>query len=370
MITDRRTLMAGALALSAGPALARDAGVNDATLDAVFAEHAPVALGAAVVGKDGVTWSGVRGVRQVGGSEPVSIRDRWHLGSNTKAMTAALYARLVEQGRARWDAPLNELFPDIVIDAGWAGRTLEDFLHHRAGLADATAMGMPWLMTARADPRSLPEQRTALTAAFLNAAPAGTPGAFGYANGNYVIAGAAIERITGGSWEDAMTAELFAPLGMTSAGFGPPQTDADGGANAWAHVGEGAARQAVAPGPNADNPLALGPAGTVHATLEDYARFLAVFLNEGAGWLTPASVQRLSTPVETPPPAYAAGWIVLPTRPWAQGRPLVHEGSNTMWHVVAAVAPKAGVAIVTVVNEGLGNPAPNALMERLVGALA
>lgn len=369
MIIDRRTLMAGAFALTASPALARDTSAQDAALDAVFAEHAPVALGAAVVGRDGATWSGVRGVRQVGGTDPVSIRDRWHLGSNTKAMTAALYARLVEQGRARWDAPLTELFPDIVIDAGWADRTIEDFLHHRAGLAEATAMGMPWLMTARADPRSLPEQRTALTAAFLNTAPAGTPGAFGYANGNYVIAGAAIERITGGSWEDAMTAEVFTPLGMTSAGFGAPETNADGGANAWAHVGDGAARQAVAPGPNADNPLALGPAGTVHATLEDYARFLAVFLNDGGGWLTPENVQRLGKPTETPPPAYAAGWIVLPGQPWAKGPALAHEGSNTMWHVVAAVAPKAGVGLVTVVNEGLANPAPNALLQGLVGTL-
>ncbi|RZJ85712.1 MAG: class A beta-lactamase-related serine hydrolase [Brevundimonas sp.] len=365
MITDRRTLMAAALALTATPALARDSAAADAALDAVFAEHAPVALGAAIIGREGVTWSGVRGVRQAGGGDPVSIRDRWHLGSNTKAMTAALYARLVEQGRARWDAPLNELFPDLVIDAGWEGCTIETFLHHCAGLADATAMGLPWLMTARADPRSLPDQRTALAAAFLNAPPAGTPGNFAYANGNYVIVGAAIERITGGSWEDAMTAEVFTPLGMASAGFGPPTANADGGANAWAHTGAG--RQAVAPGPAADNPAALGPAGTVHATLEDYARFLAVFMGEGAGWLTPESVARLSTPVETPPPAYAAGWIVLPTRAWAQGRPLVHEGSNTMWHVVAAVAPKAGKAAVTVVNEGLANAAPGALMERLVG---
>jgi D-alanyl-D-alanine carboxypeptidase len=367
MTLSRRFLIAGAAALTTTPALARHAEGPDAALDAVFAEHGPVALGAALVGRDGLTWSGVRGVRQVGGTDPVSIRDRWHLGSNTKAMTAALYARLAEQRRARWDAPLHELFPDIVIDAGWAGRTIEDFLRHRAGLSDSTAMGLPWLMTARADPRSLEDQRTALVAAFLNAPPSGTPGDFAYANGNYVIAGAAIERLTGGSWEAAMIAEVFTPLGMTSAGFGAPQTNADGGANAWGHVGEGGARQAMTPDAAADNPAALGPAGTVHATLEDYGRFLAVFLNDGAGWLTPDSVARLTTPVETPPPAYAGGWIVLPTRPWAKGRPLAHEGSNTLWHVAAAVAPEAGRAVVTVVNEGLANPAPGALMARLVG---
>lgn len=370
MLIDRRTLMTATAGLAAAtPAFAWDAETPDQALDAVFAATTPVALAGAIVRPDGLAWSGVRGVRRFGGSDPVSIRDRWHLGSNTKAMTAALFARLVEQGKARWDAPLAELFPGVAIDAGWGEATIETFMHHRAGLADSTAMGTPWLMTARADPRSLPEQRAALATAFLSAPPAGTPGEFAYGNGNYVIVGAAIERITGQPWEDAMTAEVFTPLGMSSAGFGPPLTNADGGENAWAHAGAGAARQALDPTGIADNPLALGPAGTAHMTLEDYGRFLRVFLSDGAGWLTPDSVARLVTPVETPPPAYAAGWIVTPSRPWAQGRVLAHEGSNTLWHVVAAVAPQADVAFITVVNEGLENPAPNALLQRLIATL-
>lgn len=372
MQIDRRTVITAAAGLAvAGPATARDVETPDQALDAVFAAAAPVALAGAIVRPDGLSWSGVRGVRRLGGSDPVSVHDRWHLGSNTKAMTAALFAKLVEQGRARWDAPLAELFPGVAIDAGWDGATVETFLHHRAGLSDGTAMGMTWLMTARGDPRSLPEQRAALAAAFLSSPPAGTPGQFAYGNGNYVIVGAVIEHLTGQSWEDAMAAELFTPLGMTSAGFGPPLTNADGGANAWAHTGSGGSRQAIDPAnPGADNPLALGPAGTAHMTLADYGRFLAVFLNRSAGWLTPESVTRLTRPAEGAPPAYAAGWGVVSERPWARGPVLTHDGSNTMWHVTTVVAPGADFAIVAVVNEGLDNPAPEQLIQRLVGTLA
>ena len=94
MITDRRTVLAASLAvagLSALPARAEVA-AYDAVLDGVFAETRPVALAAGVVTREGLAWSAVRGVRRFGGDDPATLDDRWHLGSNTKAMTAALYA--------------------------------------------------------------------------------------------------------------------------------------------------------------------------------------------------------------------------------------------------------------------------------------
>ena len=239
-------------------------------------------------------------------------------------------------------------------------------MHHRAGLDEAGVMGVPWLMSARADPRSLREQRAAIVAAALARPPAGAPGTFAYANANYVVVGAAIETLLDQAWEDAMRTEMFAPLAMTSAGFGPPA-----GENAWGHRGEGAARIAMEPAhPGADNPLAMGPAGTAHMTLADYARFLGLFLNDGGGWLTPATVAALTTPPEGAPPPYAGGWIVLPGRPWAAGGPvLTHDGSNTMWHVTAAVAPAAGLALVAASNDGeAGRAACQTLLPRLITA--
>lgn len=370
MHLDRRRLLALAAAapaaLGAGAALARDP-AREAALDEVFETARPVALAAAVVTRDGIVWSGVRGVRRVGQADPVTVADRWHLGSNTKAMTAAVLARLIQQGRTRWRTPLAEAFPGLTIHPGWGDAVLEDFMHHRAGLLDAAVMGREWLMTARADPRSLPEQRAAIVEKALSAPPAGAPGQFAYGNANYVLVGAALERITGAAWEDLMRAELFEPLGLASAGFGAPA----GADNAWGHRGAGDQRVAMPPDhPGADNPAALGPAGTAHMALADYGRFLEAMMGGRPDWLGPDSLERLTTPPPGDPPAYACGWGVG-EQPWGgiggPGPVLGHDGSNTLWHVSAAVAPRRGLAIVTASNEGAaGRAACQALGRRLV----
>ena len=376
MTMNRRSLLT-AFALTpatvvAGRAFARQVQGPEAAVAEVFETAAPVALGAALIGREGLMWSGVRGVRRSGAPDPVTTADRWHLGSNTKAMTAAVFARLVEQGRARWTMPLAEAFPDLTVDAGWAGATLDDFMRHRAGLTDAAVMGREWLMTARADPRSLPEQRRAIAAAALAAPPPGAPGQFAYGNANYVLVGAAIERIAGAAWEDVMRAELTGPLGMESAGFGAP-TAADGShANAWGHRGMGGQMVAMAPDhPGADNPKALGPAGTAHMNLDDYGRFLAAMMGARPDWLGADSLRRLTTPPsDLTPPAYACGWGVR-EQPWGgaggPGPVLGHDGSNTMWHCSAMVAPERGLALVAVANDGAaGRVACQTLLQRLI----
>lgn len=376
MTLNRRSLLT-ALALApataaAGRVLARPADAPEAVLGEVFEAAAPVALGAAVIGRDGVAWSGVRGVRRAGTADTVTTDDRWHLGSNTKAMTAAVFARLVEQGRARWEMPLAEAFPDLAIDPAWGGATLDDFMRHRAGLTDAAVMGRDWLMTARADPRSLPEQRRAIAAAALAAPPPGTPGQFAYGNANYVLVGAAIERIAGAAWEDVMRAELFGPLALDSAGFGPPLAADGSSENAWGHRDMGGQKLAMPPDhPGADNPQALGPAGTAHMRLDDYGRFLAAMMGSRPDWLGGESLRRLAAPpAGSSPPAYACGWGVR-QQPWGgaggPGPVLGHDGSNTLWYCSVLMAPERGLALVAVANDGgAGRPACQALLQRLV----
>jgi CubicO group peptidase (beta-lactamase class C family) len=102
--------------------------------------------------------------------------------------------------------------------------------------------------------------------------------AYLYSNLGYVIAGAVVERTLSKSWEEAISELVFAPLGMTSAGFGglgtPGLID-----QPWGHNVDG--RPVPKNGPAVDNPAVLGPAGTVHATLRDWAKFVADQLRAG-----------------------------------------------------------------------------------------
>lgn len=366
MFATRRALLGGFAALplvSALPAMARirpGEPAAEAALDAVFAEAAPPALAAGIVTREGLAWSGVRGVRRAGSDAQATTDDRWHLGSNTKAMTAAVFARLVDRGRARWAMPLAEAFPALSIDQAWSAITLDDLMHHRAGLLDAALLDRAWLMAAHADQRPLPEQRAEFAARALGAPPAGPVGQFAYGNGNYIVLGAAIETITGQPWETVMAAELYGPLGLTTAGFGAPQDPAP-----WGHrSGVG-----VDPAGFADNPRALGPAGTAHMSLADYARFIAAMMGGRPDWLTDETRRHLLTPAAGAPPAYAAGWGVG-TAPWAgaggPGPTITHNGSNTMWFATVLAAPERGLGFIALSNDGVsGQRACTSLVRRL-----
>ncbi len=346
MVTRRHSLALLAAATTApGPALARTPQAPAIDLAAILAASGAPAVGGVWLQGGEVVWQGVAGRRAVENDTSVDVADPWHLGSNTKAMTAALVARHVEHGRLGWEARLGELLPDIAMDAAWRETPLVSLLAHEAGLLDSGLIGPAWLIRARADTRSLPAQRQAFAAEALSRPPAGPPGTFAYGNANYIVAGAALEALTGQSWEAQMQAELFDPLGMAGAGFGPPAGDAARG-----HQEVAGQLQSLAPeSPGADNPAALGPAGTVHASLADYARFLAVF-TEAGDWLTAESVARLATP-SRPAASYALGWG-LTRQPWASGPVLVHEGSNTRWHAIALVDRDGGRALATVSNGG------------------
>ena len=368
MIASRRTLLTGLAALPAALALPRLAHAQDraaragAALDAAFV-GGPPAMAAAVVGPQGLIWSGVRGVRRAGGDEPATLDQRWHLGSNGKAMTAVLYGRLVEQGRARWGATLQTLFPDAAIDPALAPVTIDDLLCHRSGLLDRDILSREVLMAGHQDQRPARDQRSDFAAIVLGKPPTGPRGTFAYGNVNYTLAGAAIERLTGQPWEEVMAAELFTPLGMTSVGHGAPQ-----GENPWGHRMMGDQLAAVDPARGADNPAFMGPAGRMHMTVADYARFLSLYLSGGGGAVRPETLAHLLTPPQGPPPAYAYGWGLQTGQAWAAGGPaLAHEGSNTMWHAIARVAPQRGLAVLSLANERTrGAPANQALAQALI----
>lgn len=312
-------------------------------LDKLVAIKAAPGMSAALAHPKEIAFIASAGVRKI--DDPARIRsdDAWHIGSDTKAMTAALYARLVDQKKAKWGVSLAELFPRLTLDPVWRTITLEEMLSHRAGLED---VAIPWLIARRADHRPLPEQRLETVKEALSKPPAMKVGAYSYANLDYIILGAAIEEITGKPWEEMIEAEVFKPLGMKSAGFGPPQGDAPEG-HVVTPIGH---LVAVGQGPNADNPPALGPAGTVHVSLEGWSKFLRVFFDPKQAFLSADSLKHLTTPAPGPGPAYACGWGVIEDK--ALGRMLAHTGSNKMWFAEATILLDHGAATLVAANSG------------------
>lgn len=332
-----------------------DAGIHELTaaLEDIRATRDIPALAAALVDNDGVVDIAATGTRVRGGTEAVTTADPFHLGSNTKAMTATLAAMLVDDGVLAWDMSVAELFPDLDIHDGYASATLRMLLAHRAGAWGNILDHVDELADLPED-APLDEQRAYIAAVALASPPDSPPGdAFIYSNTGYIIVGAALERLTDTTWEQLITTRLFEPLGMDSCGFGPPMGDAP-----WGHY---ESNGMLVPAEGADNPAFFGPAGTVHCALADWAAFARAHLlgAHGAGALVSAeSFEALHAP--WPGGDYAAGWVVVDHPDL--GRILAHDGSNSLWYARIIVAPDVDHALLVATNAA-NAPAQQAVNE-------
>lgn len=380
MVSGRRLLAVvgvGALcACSDVNPMADDAGVLgdgglEAVLESIRATHNVPSLAAAVVLDGSIAESGAVGLRAVDASEVVTTADRWHLGSLTKAMTGTLVGVLVEDGLLTWETTVAEVFPDLVgkIHSEYETVRVEELLHHTAGLLEDVTRAPSW-SSLRTDGDPIVDSRLRFAIELLSFPPEAARGTYLYTNAGYVVVGAMLERLTGSFWEDLVTSRVFGPLGMTSTGFGAPGQPGVL-SQPRGHEPQGGSWIALEPGFDADNPPQLGPAGTVHSTIEDYARFIRVHLDGARGISGLVSTDTWSA-LHTPAPGteYAGGWGVT-DHPWAHGLVLQHTGTNTVWFAGAVLAPARNIGLMAFTNAGgdaageATDEAVRALMDRV-----
>jgi CubicO group peptidase (beta-lactamase class C family) len=335
------TLICLALSLGATPA---DADMVPETMVAAVLGGSLAPGAGAGVYRDGKVAIAAKGLRAKGRPEAVEEGDLWHIGSDTKSMTATLVARLAEAGRINWDDTVGAVLGGVIdgINPAYASMTYADLLSHRSGLAANLGLFSTLGLAGSLADRDMMTDRRSYAGKVLTRPPEGTPGAFLYSNAGYVVAGAMLQQTTGQTWEALIAAEVFDPLGLASAGFGPPGTPGaiDQPRGHKARLLGGLAP--VEPGPAADNVPALGPAGTVHLSIADMMRYLAAHAVSDPAFLSPASWVRL----HSPPPGgdYAMGWNV------EEGGRLAHNGSNTLWFARMAIWPNRGRAAFLVAN--------------------
>jgi CubicO group peptidase (beta-lactamase class C family) len=350
-------------------------------LEHILKKYDLPALAGAIVTSKGLSAVGAVGVRKYGTDTPVTVDDQFHLGSDTKAMTATMLATLVEEGKLSWSTTLEQVFPDLA--AGPQGRmnpaygkvTLEQLLAHRAGFTDASWPQGKDFGDMHALPGTPREQRAAYVAMVLSEPPVSEPGStFLYSNRSYAVAGAMAERVANDSWEHLMQKRIFQPLDMQSCGFGamgtPGVKDPKKIDQPWQHKLLLTLHRAIEPGPRSDNPQVLGPAGTVHCSIVDWGKFVTAHLRgeQGEpGILKPETFKRLHTPSFGGD--YAFGWLVV-DRPWAGGRALNHAGSNTMNFAVVWMAPAKDFAVLVMTNQGDTFPACDATAAALIAHLS
>lgn len=366
---DLLTSPALAALAAAAPAKRATYATLDAKMQPYLARSSLPALAAAVVHDGHIVTAGAVGTRRVGASIPVTIDDRFHIGSDTKAMTALLAAMLVESGKLRWDATVSGVFPELAaaMAANVGAITLEQLLSHTSGIPSDNPAQDKLLVQSFARPGNLDELRYWVVANLVKQRLQSQPGAqFAYSNLGYTLAGAMIERVGRKTWEELVAERIFDPLGLSSAGFGPQSSLGRVDAPLGHRTLPDGSLKAMLAGPNGDNPEVIAPAGTVHLSVLDFAAWAG--WHAGAGKRGPALVQqpnfeKLHAMVVTMPPKPDApvgtpssgsyglgiGQVALPFSPEPF---LFHGGSNEMNLAYILLQPKYDFAMVMMTNRG------------------
>ena len=324
------------------------------------------AIAAAVV-KDGkVISAGAVGTRRAGADIPVTTNDRFHLGSDTKAMTALLVAMLVEEGKLRWDTTIGEVFPELAdkMDPGLRRVKLEQLLSHTSGIPTDNEDIVKVFLETMSQDGNLDEMRYWLVQQWSKRPLESDPGSkFAYSNMGYTILGAMIERIGKKTWDEQITERIFIPLQLRTAGLGPQSSLGKIDAPLGHAIVDGKVR-AVLAGPNGDNPAIIGPAGIAHMSVLDFACWAGWNAGEGKrgpALVEPETMRKLHTPVISMPEKknaapgtpsggkYALGWGEL-TVDWASYPLLYHGGSNNMNLAHIWLDTKRDFAMVIVAN--------------------
>jgi CubicO group peptidase (beta-lactamase class C family) len=322
----------------------------------------------AVVQNGEVVYQQGFGVRELGGSEPVTPETLMMIGSITKPMTATMAATVVDDGELTWDTPVVDLLPSFAV----ADPTLTEQLSIRNAFCACT--GLP-----QRDPEFIfnsatltPERLITSVRNFPLTAPLGEQ--FQYSNqmfgiGGYAAAIAAEPEETDlfAAYDTAVRQRLLDPLGMTDSTFVLDEVLATGD-YAWPHgLDLAGAYHPVSLEEDESHVLSVAPAGALWSNAADMARYLLMELAGGvasdgtrvvsqanleATWQPQVTISAPANP-DVPPEfvsmaeGYALGWVVGNYR----GQPLYwHSGGTLGFSAQATLLPDADLGIVVLTN--------------------
>lgn len=342
-------------------------------LDQVVQLHKLPAMAGGIILDGKLYATGVAGVRKAGTEIKALVTDSFHIGSCTKSMTSTLVGMLIEEGKLRWDSTLTELFPEFldVMNPVFKDVTVEHLMQMSSGLYrnvnDDKNPGDTPLELSGVTAR---EQRHACVGMILQSKEEYQPGErYSYSNAGYIVLGAMIEKLTGQDWENVLRERVFEPLGMTSAGTGTYGSDIQIDAPWWHSIDEQGQRIAVAPRLENDLPSIYAPAGLVHCTIADWAKFLQIHLlgeMEDQVLLKRETILRLHTPAFLDK-SYASGFGAMTIPEFGGGVFLTHNGSNLKNFSTFMLSPTRRFAAFAIINQA-GEDAENG-MEKAIVAL-
>lgn len=275
--------------------------------------------------------------------DTATLKDRFHIGSNTKAMTAFMIAKYVELGQLQWTTRFFELFPEWKAGSNpdFSNITLQDLLSHRAGILPFQGENDPAIPDFKGSPQEKRWQfgQFVLT---LDALKPDSSHPFIYSNAGYTLASMMLEKVAHQSWEQ-LVEKIFNHDLHLGAGLSWPdnQTRKD----TWGHLSENGKLIPVAStdGYHLDY---TEPDGDINIRLPDYIRFIQLNLQGLAGkdnYLKAATYQFLHRGLAH----YAMGWYNIEEK----GADLsTHSGTAFTYYTLVHIDRKQQRAYIIFTN--------------------
>ncbi|MGK2860861.1 MAG: serine hydrolase domain-containing protein [Chitinophagaceae bacterium] len=245
------------------------------------------------------------GLHSVSLKDAATLEDRFHIGSNTKAMTAYMIARYVEKGKLKWTTEFFTLFPEWKSGSKpeYYNMTLQDLLSHRAGIQAFQGEDDAAIPEFTGTPK---KKREAFGEFVLTLSPADhdPTNKFFYSNAGYTLATLMLEKVTGKSWEELVEKVFNKDLKLNvKIGWPDNQSKKD----TWGHSFENGKLNPI-PSDTAFNLDYTEPAGDINIRLKDYIRFIQLNLNGLAGnnnYLKASTYNFIHNGIED----YSLGWF-------------------------------------------------------------
>lgn len=234
----------------------------------------------AVITKDSILIQEVVGFHQIKDKQSnAKISDYFHLGSNTKAITGFIAAKLVEEQKINWDTKYFDLFPHLknTSNNAYSNITLVDLLTHRANIQPYTSGNEYQKLPVFSGNKK--NKRQQFSEYVLTQNPINNASVFNYSNAGYSIAAMMLEKVSNKSWEELIITYLRNDLEL-SVIFGWPNRNYDN--QPYGHWIEN--NNLVAISPNIQYDLSLAePAGDLSMNIKDYSKFIQLNIEGLAG---------------------------------------------------------------------------------------
>lgn len=212
------------------------------------------------------------------------------IASNSKAMTSTLLARLVQEGKLRWDDPVTKYLPSFRMADPWVTTNMQvgDLLVHHSGLPEGAGDLMLW-----PTPNSFTPADVVAGLRYLKPAYSFRAG-YAYDNTLYIVAGEVAAAAGGASYPTLLRREVFEPLGMDRCQIGTWNRDEVGNV-AEPHLLHDGTFTAEAFKGSIMHPATMDAAGGVRCSLNDmlsWARNWLAPTPQQLAWLTPEQRQK------------------------------------------------------------------------------